>query len=158
MSNFLNPKDYSTPGFLSFTISQSLLKLMSIESVMPSNHLIPCLPLLFLPSIFPSIRVFFNRWFFASRSQSIGASASVLPVNIQGWFPLGLSSLISLLSNGLQRELISFGFTQVSHLCNEGVQHHQWFSTLLAHWNDAESHYKQTNTWILPPDQINQNL
>ena len=43
---------------LSFTISQSLLKLMSIESVMPSNHLILCLPLLFLPSIFPSIRVF----------------------------------------------------------------------------------------------------
>ena len=157
MSNFFNPKDYSTPGFLFFTISQSLLKLMSIESVMPSNHLILCLPLLFLPSIFPSIRVFFNRWLFASRSQSIGATASVLPVNIQGWFPLGLSSLI-LLSNGLPRELISFGFTQVSHLWNEGVQHHQWFSTLLAHWNDAESHYKQTNTWILPPDQINQNL
>ena len=45
---------------LSFTISQSLLKLMSIESVMPSNHLILCRPLLLLPSIFPSIRVFFN--------------------------------------------------------------------------------------------------
>ena len=45
---------------LSFIISQSLLKLMSIESVMPSNHLILCHPLLLLPSIFPSIRVFFN--------------------------------------------------------------------------------------------------
>ena len=48
------------PGFLSFTISQSLLKLMSMESVMPFNHLILCHPLLFLPSIFPSIRVFSN--------------------------------------------------------------------------------------------------
>ena len=50
--------DYSTPGLLSFTNSHSLLKLMSIKSVMPSNHLILCYPLLPLPSIFPSIRVF----------------------------------------------------------------------------------------------------
>ena len=48
-------------AYLSFTISQSLLKLMSIESVMPSNHLILCHPLLLLPSIFPSIRVFSNE-------------------------------------------------------------------------------------------------
>ena len=53
--------DCSTPGFLSITISQSLLKLMSIESVMPSNHLILCYPLLLLPSIFPSITVFSNE-------------------------------------------------------------------------------------------------
>ena len=53
--------DCSTPGFLSFTISQSLLKLMSIESVMPSNHLILCGPLLLLPSIFPSIKLFFSE-------------------------------------------------------------------------------------------------
>ena len=46
---------------LSFTISQSLLKLMSIESMMPCNHLIPCCPLLLLPSIFPSVRVFSNE-------------------------------------------------------------------------------------------------
>ena len=51
-----DPMDCSTPGFLSITISQSLLKLMSLESGMPSNHLIPCCPL--LPSIFPSIKVF----------------------------------------------------------------------------------------------------
>ena len=50
--------DCSTPGFLSFTISQNLLKLMSIELVMPSNHLILCYPLLLLPSIFLSISVF----------------------------------------------------------------------------------------------------
>ena len=52
--------DCSTPGFLSFTISLSLLKLMSIDSVIPSNHLVLCRPLLLLPSIFPSIRVFSN--------------------------------------------------------------------------------------------------
>ena len=87
---------------LSITISQSLLKLMSIESVMPSNHLILCHPLLLLPSIFPSIRVF--SWFFESGDQSIGvsASASVLPMNIQDWFPLGWTGWLSLLSKGLQ--------------------------------------------------------
>ena len=53
-----NPMDHRTPGFLSFTVSKSLLKLMSIESVMLSNHFILCHPLLLLPSIFPSIRVF----------------------------------------------------------------------------------------------------
>ena len=52
------PMDYSTLGFLFITISQSLLKLMSIELVMASNHLILCHPLLLQPSIFPSIRVF----------------------------------------------------------------------------------------------------
>ena len=99
---------------LSFTIYRSLLKLMSIKSVMPSNHLILCHPFLLLPSIFPSIGVFSNesilciRWpkfwsitfiinpsrhqrlpmsqFFVSGGQSIGVStsASVLPMNIQG--------------------------------------------------------------------------
>ena len=69
---------------LSFIISWSLFKFMSVESVMPSNHLILCCPLL-LPSIFPSIRVCSESWLFASGGQSIGASASalVLPVNIQ---------------------------------------------------------------------------
>ena len=66
---------------LSITNSWSLLKLMSIELVMPSNHLILSHPLLLLPSIFPSIRVFFSESFFASGGQSIGVSAStwVLP-------------------------------------------------------------------------------
>ena len=87
---------------LSFAISWSLLKLMSIELVMPSNHLI-CSPLLLPPSIFPSIRVWEMSQFFASGGQRIGASASVLPVNIQDWFPLGLTSLISLHSKGISR-------------------------------------------------------
>ena len=56
-----NPMDRSTPGFLSFTNPQSLLKLMSMESVIPSNHLILCHPLLLLPSFLPSIRVFSNE-------------------------------------------------------------------------------------------------
>ena len=71
---------------LSFTISQSLLKLTSIESVMPSNHLILCRPLLLLLSTFRSIRVFSNE-LFASGGQSIGASASVPLMNIKDWFP-----------------------------------------------------------------------
>ena len=69
---------------LSFTFSLSLLKLLFIESVMPSSHLILCRPLLLLPSVFPSIRSFPISWLFASGGQSIGASASVLPVDIRG--------------------------------------------------------------------------
>ena len=81
-----------------FTICQSLLKLISFESVMPSNHLILCHGFL-LPSIFPSNSIF-SKSTLASGGQSIGAlaSESILPRNIQGWFPLGLTSLISLLS------------------------------------------------------------
>ena len=69
---------------LSFTISRNLLTLISVECVMPSTHLILCHLLLFLPSVFPSIRVFSSESCFASGGQSIGASASVLPMNIQG--------------------------------------------------------------------------
>ena len=70
---------------LSITNSKGLLKLTSIESVMPSKHLVLCRPLLLLPSIFPSIRVFSNESVIHIRCQSIGvlASASVFPVNIQ---------------------------------------------------------------------------
>ena len=70
---------------LSITNSRSLLKLMFIKSVMPSNHLILCRPLLLLPSIFPSIRAFSNESVLHVRWQSIGvsASASVLQMNIQ---------------------------------------------------------------------------
>ena len=90
----------------------------SCPSVMPSNHLILCHPLLLLPSIFPSIRSFPMSWFFASGGQSIGvsASASVLPVDIQNWFPFRLTGLISLQSKGLS--IIS---------SNTTVQKHQFF-------------------------------
>ena len=99
---YMNPWTAACQASPSITNSQSLLKLMSIELVMPSNHLI-CSPLLLPPSIFPSIRVWEMSQFFASGGQRIGASASVLPMNIQDWFPLGLTSLISLHSKGISR-------------------------------------------------------
>ena len=100
---FATPWTAACQAFLSFTISRSLLKLMSFESVMPSNHLVFCCCFLLLPSIFPSIRAMSQ--FFASGGQSIGASASasVFLMNIHDWFPLGLTGLISLQSKGLSR-------------------------------------------------------
>ena len=95
---FATPWTAARQASLSITISQSLLKLMSTESWMLSNHLILYCPLL-LPSIFHSIRVFPMSRLFTSDCQSIGpsASTSVLPMNIQGWFLLGLTGFISLL-------------------------------------------------------------
>ena len=117
---------------LSITNSQSLLKLMCIESVMPSKkHLMLCRPLLFLSSIFPSIRVFPVSQFFASGGQRFGtsASASVLPMNIQDWFPLGLTSLISSQSKGLSRVF-----------SNTTDQRHQFFGTQLSLWSNSHIH------------------
>ena len=81
---FATPWTAAHQATLFFTISQSLLKLMSIDSVMLSNHLILCHPLLLLPSFFPSIRGFVNELAPFIRWSNIGASASVLPMNIQG--------------------------------------------------------------------------
>ena len=83
---------------LSITISWSLLKLMSIELVMPSSHLILCRPLLLPPSVSLSIRVFSNESVLHIRWSNIGASAStsVLPRNNQDWSPLGWTGWISL--------------------------------------------------------------
>ena len=83
--NLCDPMDCSTPGSLSFTISWSFLKLMSIDLVMLSNNLILCHPLLLLPSIFQTSESFLMSQLFASGSQSIlaSASASVLQLNIQ---------------------------------------------------------------------------
>ena len=69
---------------------------MAIRHMMPFNHFLPCCPLFLPPSIFPSIRVFSNQSVLCISGQSIGvsASASVLPMNIQGWFPLWLTGLI----------------------------------------------------------------
>ena len=99
---FVTPWTAARQDSLSITSSHSLLKLGSIESVMPSNHLILCCPLL-PPSVFPASRSLQMSEFFAWGGQRIGvsASASVLPVNIQDWFPLGWTSLISLQSKGL---------------------------------------------------------
>ena len=101
---FVTPWTAACQASLAFTVSWSLLKLTSIELVMPSNHLILSCPHL-LPSIFPSIKVFSNesalriRW---PKYWSFSLKA-VHPMNIQGWFPLGLTGLIFLQSKGLSR-------------------------------------------------------
>ena len=107
---------------LSITNSRRLLRLMSIELVMPSSHFILCHPLLLPPSIFLSIRVFSNESVLHIGGQSIGvsASASVLPVNILNLFPLGLTGLI-LQSKGRSRVF-----------SNTIVQKHQFFGTQLS--------------------------
>ena len=112
-----NPVDCSTPGFPVLTISQSLLRLMSIESVVPSNHLILCCPLLLLPSIFSTSGSFPMSQRFTTGGQNFGASASasVLLMNIQDWFPLGLIGLIFLLSKRLGRV---FSSTTVQNICS----------------------------------------
>ena len=119
---FGTPRTAASQASLSITNSQSLLRLMSVESVMPSNHLILCLPLL-SPSIFPVSGSFPMRQFFASGGQSTGVSASapVLPMNIQDWFPLGWTGWISLQSKGLSRV-----FSNIT------VQKHQFFSAQLS--------------------------
>ena len=97
---FVAPWATAYQASLSFTVSRGWLKFMSIELVMPSNSLILCCSLLFLPSVFPASGSFPMNRLFASGGQSIGAStsASVLPMDVQGWFSLGLTVLISLLS------------------------------------------------------------
>ena len=131
---FVTPWTAAHQASLSITNSRSLLKLMSITSVMPSKHLILYCPLLLLPSIFPSIRVFSNESL-ALNGQSIGgsASASVLPMNILDWLPSGLTGLISLLSKGLSRVF-----------SNTTVQKHQFFGTQLSLYSNAHIH-----TWLL---------
>ena len=115
---FVIPWIVAHQASLSITNSWNLLKLMSIKSVMPSNHLSLCHSLLLLPSIFPSIRVFSKESVLHIRWPNywVSASASVLPMNIQDWFPSGLIGLISLQSKGLSRV-----FSKTT------VQKHQFF-------------------------------
>ena len=102
---FPTPWTAARQASLSITNSQNLLRLMPTESVMPSNHLILCCRLVLPPSIFPSIRVFSKESVLCIRWSNIGvsASASVLPMNIQDWFPLAWTCWISLQSKGLSR-------------------------------------------------------
>ena len=123
-----DPMDCNTPGSLSFTFSWSFLRFISIESVMLYNHFILCCPLLLLPSVFPRISVFSSElalhirwpkyWSFRFILQFI------LPVNIQGWFPLGMTGLISLLPKGLSRVFPS-----------TTIQKHQFFNTQPSLWD-----------------------
>ena len=102
---FTTPWTIACQASLSITNSWSLLKLMSIESVMSSNHLILCHPLVLPLQSFPASGSFQMSQFFASDGQSMGisASASVLPMNIQDWFPLEFTDWISLQSKRLSR-------------------------------------------------------
>ena len=95
---YATPRTAAHQASLSFTVTQSLLKFMSIESVMLSKYLILCHPLLFCLPSFPASGSCPMSQLFISHGQSTGASASasVLPMSIQGWFPLGLTGLISL--------------------------------------------------------------
>ena len=134
---FVTPWIAARQASLSITNSQSLFKLMSIELVMPSSYLILCRPLLLLPPIPPSIRVFSNestlrmRWSeYWSFSFSISPSASV---NTQDWSPLGWTGWTSLQSKGLSRV-----FSKTT------VQKRQFFGTQLSSQSNSHIH-----TWPL---------
>ena len=105
---FETPWTATRQASLSIISSRNSLKLMSIESVMPSKHLILCRPFSSCLLSFPASGSFSVGQFFDSSGQSIGASPSaskaVLPMNIQDWFPLGWIGLISLQSEGLSRD------------------------------------------------------
>ena len=132
---FATPWIAAHQASLSITNSQSSLRLTSIESVMPSSHLILCRPLLLLRPIPPSIRVFSNestlhmRWpKYWSFSFSISPSK-----NTQGWSPSEWTGWISLLSKGLSRVF-----------SNTTVQKHQFFGAQLSSQSNSHIH-----TWPL---------
>ena len=142
---FATPWIAARQASLSITNSRSSLRLTSIESVMPSSHLILCRPLLLLPPIPPSIRVFPLSQLFAWSGQSTGVSAlaSFLPKKSQGWSPSEWTGWISLLSKGVSRVF-----------SNPTVQKHPFFGTQLSSQSkmskdkdvkDVDFHY--IHTW-----------
>ena len=130
-----DPMDCSMQAPLSFTNSQSLLKLMSIKSVIPSNHLILCHLLLLLPSIFPSIRVFSNESVLHIRWPNYWSfSLSLSPSNeYSGLISLRIDYFDLLQSKGLSRVF-----------SNTTVQKHQFFIAQLSLWSNSHLH-----TWSL---------
>ena len=120
---------------LSITNSRSFLKLMSIKSVMTSNHLTLYHPLLLPPSIFLSIRVFSNESVLHIRLPKYWSFSfkSVLPMNTQDWSPLGWTGWNSLQSKGLSRVFSS-----------TTVQKHQFFGVQPSSWSNSHIH-----TWLL---------
>ena len=103
MSNFVDPMDCSTPGFpvLHHLPEFAQTHVHWVGDVIQPSH--PLLSPLLLPQSFPATGSFLMSWLFTSGSHSIGASASVLPMTVQGWFPVGLTGLISLQSKGRSR-------------------------------------------------------
>ena len=130
-----DPMDCNTPGFpaLHQLLERAQTHVHRVRDATQPSHL--CSPLLLLPSIVPSNQSFPVSQFFASGGQSSGASASasVLPMNIQDWFPLGWTDFISLLFKGLSRVF-----------SNTTVQKHQFFSTQPSLWSSSHIH-----TWLL---------
>ena len=120
---FATPWTAARQASLSIISSWSLPKPMSIELVMPSNHLILCCPPLLLPSIFPSIRVLSNESALCIRWPKYWSFSfiSVLPMNTQDWSPLGWTGWISLQSKGLSRVF-----------SNTTVEKHQFFGAQLS--------------------------
>ena len=131
-----NPTDCSMPGF---PVHHQLPELAQTHVYPVGDAIQPChprSPLLLLPSIFLSIKVFSNESVLSimwPKDWSLSASTSVFPVNIQGWFPLGLTGLIFLQSKGLSRVF-----------SNTTVQKHQFFSTQLSLYSNSYIH-----TWLL---------
>ena len=132
-----NPWTAAHQASLSHTVSQSLPKFTSTALVMPSSHVILWCPLLLPPSIFPSIRHFSNKSAIHIRWSLIFtgalALASVLPMSIQGWFPLKLTGLIILMSKGLSGVFY----------CT-AVERHQFFGALPSLWSSFHN-----STWPL---------
>ena len=131
MSGALWPLSAACQASLSITNSQSLHKLMPIESMIPPNHLILCRPLLLLPTIFSSIRVFSNELVLHIRWPKYWSfSFRISPSNeIQDWFPLGWTGWISLLSKGLSRVF-----------SNTTVQKHQFFGAQASSQSNSHIH------------------
>ena len=125
MSNSVTPWTAACQASPSLTVSRSLLK------EMPSNHLTLCCPLL-LPSVFQPSGSFPVSWLFTSSDQSTGvsASASVRPMNIQGWLSLGLTGIISLQSKGFS-SLFQHHNLKASILC---PQPSLWFNSHICTW------------------------
>ena len=132
---FASPWPAAQQASLALTISPSLLKLMSIELMMPANFLILCCHFSSCLQSFPASGSFQVSHLFASGGQSIGisASTSVLPTNIQEWFPLRWTGWISLQSKGLSRVF-----------SNTTVPKHQFFGTQLSSQSNSHIH-----TWPL---------
>ena len=128
---FVTPWTAACQACLSITNSRSLLKLMSIELVMPSNHLNLCHPLLLQPSIIPSIRVFSNESVFCIRwPKYCSFSFSISPSNeYSGLISFMMDGWISLLSKGLSRVF-----------SNTTVQKHQFFGVQLSLWSNSHIH------------------
>ena len=136
---FATPWTVARQASLSITNSQSLLKLMSIELVIPSNISSFVIPFSSCFQSFPASGSFLMSQYFASDGQSIRASASapVLPMNIQDLFPLGFMGLISLQSKGLSRVF-----------SNTTVQKHQLFGTQLSLWSNSHNLYMTTRKTV----------